>query len=340
MSELKLSIILPFYNVEKYIAQCLDSLYVQDIPESEYEVICVNDCSPDGTRDIVVEYQMKHKNLILIDHEVNKKQGGGRNTGLRAAKGNYVWFIDSDDFIKNNIFSRLLNITESYNLEILHFNTQRITNNGEISEYQFFPQNTDVISGIDFINNDILPYWKKHVMPWSKIFKTKFLLDNDLFFPEHYFWEDNIHTLRSLLACKKLQYITDKIHYYRDNPTSDMNTNYLGGIKLADKVRVEVECIAILEAWREKDNEIADFLIPMYTYHLKGRKKAILYFSVSELRKFYKRLSNIERRKFTSHLKLKDYFIYIYPLPIRIFNFVLMQPLRFIRNLKRTIVKQ
>ncbi len=83
---LKLSFIVPFYNVEKHIARCLDSLYNQDIPESEYEVICVNDCSPDNSRDIVLQYKKQHSNLILVEHERNKKLGAARNTGLRKAK--------------------------------------------------------------------------------------------------------------------------------------------------------------------------------------------------------------------------------------------------------------
>ena len=93
---MKLSIIIPFYKVERYIAECLDSVFAQDIPESEYEVICVNDCSPDGSRAIVLEYQKKHKNLVIIEHEKNMMLGAARNTGLRAAKGDFVWFIDSE----------------------------------------------------------------------------------------------------------------------------------------------------------------------------------------------------------------------------------------------------
>lgn len=95
----KLSIIIPFYNVKQYIAQCLDSVYRQDIPEEEYEVICVNDASPDHSRDIVLEYQKRHKNLVLIEHEHNKKLGAARNTGRSIARGKYIWNVDSDDYI-------------------------------------------------------------------------------------------------------------------------------------------------------------------------------------------------------------------------------------------------
>ena len=105
---IRLSIIIPFYNVEQYIAQCLDSVYQQDIPEEEYEVICVNDASPDGSREIVKEYQKKHKNLILVEHERNKKLGGARNTGLNVAHGTYVLFVDSDDMLAENSIGRLV----------------------------------------------------------------------------------------------------------------------------------------------------------------------------------------------------------------------------------------
>lgn len=334
---MKLSIIIPFYNVEKYIAECLDSVYAQDIHETEYEVICVNDCSPDASRDIVLGYQKKHSNLKLVEHEVNKMLGAARNTGLKAAKGEYVWFIDSDDYIEKNVLAKLLNQIYKNGLEILQFNCNKVNNENEVSNFQYFPNNTNSIKGIEYLKIDSHPYWDRLVTTWSKIFNREFLITNKLFFPNAVFYEDNVHTLKSLLLCEKFQYINNQIYYYRDNSNSIMNTNALGGIKLADKVRFEVECIAILEAWRINDNSIADFLIPMYTYHLKRRKKTILYFQSSELKKFYKRIENIDASKFKSHLNFKDYFIYLFPLTIKIINFVLMQPMRLVRNLKRKI---
>ena len=117
----RLSIVVPFYGVERYIRQCLQSLYLQDVPESEYEVICVNDCSPDNCERIVLEFQQEHKNLVLLHHEVNKKLGAARNTGLKAALGKYVWFVDSDDYIKENCFGEILKSCEENNLQIFHW---------------------------------------------------------------------------------------------------------------------------------------------------------------------------------------------------------------------------
>lgn len=90
---IRLSIIIPFYNVEKYIAQCLDGVFSQDIPDEEYEVKCMNDGSPDGSRDIVCSYLPHHPNLRLIDHPRNMKLGAARNTGRKVARGNYIWHV-------------------------------------------------------------------------------------------------------------------------------------------------------------------------------------------------------------------------------------------------------
>ena len=92
MSNKRLSIIIPFYNVEQYIAQCLDSVYNQDVPEAEYEVICVDDCSPDGSHAIVERLQKKYPNLILLTTPENLRQGGARNMGLDVAQYQYDTF--------------------------------------------------------------------------------------------------------------------------------------------------------------------------------------------------------------------------------------------------------
>lgn len=114
-----LSIILPFYGVEKYIGFCLESLFHQDLPENEYEIICVNDCSLDNSEAVVLQFAEKHKNIHLLRHETNKRLGAARNTGLLNASGKYVWFIDTDDYIENNCLKEIVSTCERHNLEIL-----------------------------------------------------------------------------------------------------------------------------------------------------------------------------------------------------------------------------
>jgi glycosyltransferase involved in cell wall biosynthesis len=119
---LKLSFILPCYNVTPYIGRCIESIEHQDIPQSEYEVICVDDCSTDDTVQKIKEYQAKYPNIQLICHEVNKTAGGARNTGIDAAKGEYLWFVDPDDAIVENVLGDLSKQIEKLKVDILFFN--------------------------------------------------------------------------------------------------------------------------------------------------------------------------------------------------------------------------
>ena len=94
----KLSIILPVYNVEKFLPDCLDSIYNQDIAEDEFEIIAVIDGSPDNSKAVLLNYSKIHKNITLIEQE-NSGVSVARNNGLRNATGKYIWFIDPDDLI-------------------------------------------------------------------------------------------------------------------------------------------------------------------------------------------------------------------------------------------------
>lgn len=97
-----LSIIVPIYNAEKYIEECLNSCLAQDIDSSDYEIVCVNDGSEDNSLDILKKYEKSH-NIVVVDQK-NAGVSSARNKGLLSAKGDFVWFVDSDDFIRQNYF--------------------------------------------------------------------------------------------------------------------------------------------------------------------------------------------------------------------------------------------
>ena len=97
-SQLKISIIIPVYNAEKYLSQCLDSLLEQGIPKEHYEIICINDGSRDASLSILKAYADKYQNIVLVDKE-NEGVSVTRNIGLDVARGKYIWFVDSDDWI-------------------------------------------------------------------------------------------------------------------------------------------------------------------------------------------------------------------------------------------------
>lgn len=222
---IRLSIIVPFYNVEKYIEQCIRSLYDQDIPQEEYEVICVDDCSPDGSRAIVEQLQTEFPTLQLIIHERNKKLGGARNTGLRAAKGEYIWFVDSDDYLMPNVVQMLLKEAELLDLDILHFNFWEDRPEG----FRFFNKKelyeSDVMLGRDFFFRTDGQWWQNNVIVWQKLFRRMFLLQHDLYFVEDIMFEDNDFAIRTFSFANRVKHISLQAYVYRYNSSSITRTS-------------------------------------------------------------------------------------------------------------------
>ena len=114
---MKLSIIIPVYNVEEYIEKCILSLQDQDIPHSDYEIIIINDGSPDNSREVIIKLAAQYNNIVFIEQE-NKGVSQARNAGIDRAKGKYIVFIDPDDYVMPNSFSKILESANVSNAEI------------------------------------------------------------------------------------------------------------------------------------------------------------------------------------------------------------------------------
>lgn len=218
---IKLSYILPIYNVERYLIDCLDSIYAQNIPEESFEVICVNDCSPDCSRELVLEYQKKHRNMLLVDHATNRGLSFARNTGLSVAKGKYIWFVDSDDILISNIATQLLEYSIQNVLDILLFNYNEIEEDGSIIRFNNVFENTQPSNGLDFIRNKWGGDFVYHMgYVWRCICRREFLLSNDLYFPEGEYWEDTVYFPKALLLANRVSSLDIVGYSYRHNLTS------------------------------------------------------------------------------------------------------------------------
>ena len=122
---IKLSIIIPYYNGQDTILNCMDSILAMDIPQNEYEIIIVDDCSPIPAKTVLADYMAKFSNIQIVRHNVNKRQGGAKNTGISYAKGQYIAFADQDDVIINNNYFTIMIIntihtTHNYRSTIVH----------------------------------------------------------------------------------------------------------------------------------------------------------------------------------------------------------------------------
>lgn len=219
MMQLRLSIIIPFYNVERYIAECLDSVFDQDIPLEEYEVICVNDGSPDNSRAIVLDYMNRYPNLHLVEHDVNKKLGTARNTGRSVAKGKYIWNVDSDDKIVSNCLGHMLDVCEKNELDVLEFGTIRFSASCE-RQMPHVKLTTEVVLGLDYLNQLNSYEVSKMCAVWRRMIRREFLDDNRIYSPEINMGEDVPYSFRLLMMAKRLMVIPDRCYLYRDNPKS------------------------------------------------------------------------------------------------------------------------
>lgn len=254
MYEKRLSIIIPFYNVEQYIAQCLDSVYRQDIPEEEYEVICVNDASPDHSKDIVQEYQKQHKNLILLEHEHNKKLGAARNTGRSIARGKYIWNVDSDDYIGKNCLSAILRQCEQNDLDILMFNLASHTEGVvETADFPFCVSNAHQ-DGISCLNQNLSEIGR-FCPVWRYIYKRDFLDTNHIYSPEINMGEDVPYAFKALFLAKKVLLVNDVNYYYRINPASLTGVSTLKPIILYEKCFVGARLVYDLLKYIPKGND-------------------------------------------------------------------------------------
>ena len=219
MKPLRLSIIIPFYNVEQFISQCLDSVFDQDRPLDEYEVICVNDGSPDKSRDIVIDYMNRFPNLRLVEHDRNRKLGAARNTGRAVAKGNYIWNVDSDDKIVPNCLGHLLNVCEDNDLDILDFGRYRFWE-GKREEMPNIRPTEKVMSGLDFLDRLKSNELSMICVVWRRVMRRAFLDENHIFSPEINMGEDVPYSFKVLMSAKRMMAIPDRCYMYRDNPVS------------------------------------------------------------------------------------------------------------------------
>lgn len=204
-----LSIIIPVYNVQNYIEKCLESIFLQNVDENLYEVIFVNDGTPDNSMTYVDRYSSR-KNVKIINQE-NQGLSVARNNGLKLASGDYVWFVDSDDWVSSNsIKSIILESTGNYDVMSILLTTVQ-EKNGAASRWNYnkFLSNQNVIGGKDYL------FYDGRIGPTQQfIYKRKFLSEHNLHYRPNVLHEDGEFNSRVLYFAKSVRLINDYCYFY------------------------------------------------------------------------------------------------------------------------------
>ncbi|MBN2485914.1 MAG: glycosyltransferase [Bacteroidales bacterium] len=307
-----LSIIVPVYNVEGYLAKCLDSLVNQNIPANEYEIIVINDESTDKSLQIAESYQLKYPNIKIISQK-NRGLGGARNTGIKNSVGKYLCFVDSDDYIKENSLLPLLETMENSQLDALRYNYQSVDENYRVIQktrnmLHSIKYDNAIVTGDVFLTDKL--GWACFVILY--LFKTEILQKNSLFFNEDIFYEDVEWLPRVLHNINRICSADTEVYYYLRRTGSI--TKSVSESKKNKVIDDKLYILGFLSAWpanlaNKKINKWCRSMITLTIISLLGytkknaphRKKEI----IGKVRKYFQ---NMGKYQFTLKQK-RDYYL-------------------------------
>ena len=197
----KVSVIIPVYNTENYLPQCLDSVSNQTL--KDIEIICVNDCSVDNSLQILQEYADKDRRIKIIDFKENRGVSASRNAGIEVADGEYTGFLDSDDYVDLDFFAKLYEKAEQTYADIIKGNLKYIENDKELNDFKNL---NDKIRENKYNFNCLF---------FSAIYKTSFIKNHNILFePGINNGEDRLFQLTALLHCRNIEIADDVFYYY------------------------------------------------------------------------------------------------------------------------------
>lgn len=217
-----LSYIIPLYNSATWLPKCMFSVLNQDIPEDEVEIICVNDGSPDNSAEIAREIAKEHPCIIVIDQE-NQGPSGARNTGMRAATGKYLCFVDPDDFVEPNVYGGLVKQMEAERLDMLRFNYQVVNENYELIpkcsfEYRF-DYTPQLLTGTQFLSERL----DVACNIWRYIYRRSIIVDNHIWCFVGDYYDDTPWLPLVLMKAERMNICDTVVYDYLERSDSLVN---------------------------------------------------------------------------------------------------------------------
>ncbi len=281
----KITIIISVYNSEKYLKQCLESIKNQTL--SDIEIICIDDCSKDNSLKIIEEYAKNDSRFVILKQEVNQGQGIARNKALNVANGEYIMFVDSDDWLESKACEILYNQAKRNNNDLVIFNYYRYLENKKKfirCTNRTIPfkriNNKTQIKLTDNPNNFFISSYA-----WVQIYRKNLLKDYNIKFSEHRNCEDDIFNIKAFLYSKSASIIEDCLYNYRIH----LDSTYHSTKTITDIVSTKLLCYEEVKK-NFNNTKVMDFYLEYSITSLLGIYKRFTKRDKTIRKDFYKKI--------------------------------------------------
>ena len=272
------AVIIPVLNTRAYLQQCLDSLVAQTL--SEIEIICVDNGSTDGSYELLKSYAERYPNVKVIRH-TEGRQGGARNVGIEKATGEYVGFVDSDDFVSPSMFERMYAAARTCHADAVVCNRQYYSESAVLDRGRI---PLGLLKGGESFSIRQRPKLLRNLTVWNKLLRRELIERHQIRFPEGVFHEDQMFVIAALIMSKRITAIPDSLYFYRRGRPGSVN-EYRGA-----------DCMHIFEVMRMTTEFLESRCVDSSLKDLVDEVKAVKYLQTYRLagsahrRAYYRRM--------------------------------------------------
>ena len=268
-----ISVIIPIFNIDRYISKCLLSVSEQSLNNNLFEVILVDDNSTDNSPQIINHFCKNKTNFKSITNQRQLGIGPARNVGIRESKGQFLFFIDGDDYIAERALEVMLSIAQSTKADIVTSGFNRVNKDGEIK----FSRN-DYLSMSDYKEDMLCEFFSQQLTStaWGKLYKKSLFIDNDIIYPAG-IHEDISVTFKLFWFANKIHKVSENLYYWveRDTSTTALMTNdHIAG--LLNGINLQIKFIEQIQDFKSKkrlSSSINQGYLSAISYLLKGIKQ-------------------------------------------------------------------
>lgn len=298
----KVSVVIPVYNVEDYLGECLDSICNQTL--RDIEIICINDGSKDNSLQILNNYAKKDDRITVIDQE-NGGHAVATNRGMDCAKGKYLFLMDSDDKLKLDALEKTYNVAEEKNVDFVLF--QAINYDDEKDEF-YEAENYSMNAVAHHVGDSVFSFddlgglaLQIAVTPWTKLYNREFVVNSKVRFPEGLIFEDNIFFWEILLNAKRVYFLKEPLFYRRWYESS---STMAGDLRFTDSIAINTMIIDVFEKYGKLDE--------LFKLRLYNRKISLTFLRFMQIKGEFKEIYFEELKKnFTNWVVDDDFYNYL-----------------------------